>query len=71
LLINEEMHIKEAFRFAELNKSVLLLDAVKGNRARDLGNLPDSLIAQEINFQNENSKLKKQQHEAQNSEEKA
>jgi len=61
LLLKKNIYTQEAFFFAEKNKSILLADAVKGNRARSLGDLPDSLGQKEILFQNKLTKLKKQQ----------
>jgi CHAT domain-containing protein/Flp pilus assembly protein TadD len=58
VLLDKESYFQEAFNFAEQNKSVLLADAVKGNRARALGDLPDSLIIQEIDLQKKIFKLK-------------
>jgi len=63
LALEEDYH-KEAFTFAELNKSILLADAIKGNRARNLGDLPDSLINKEAQLQNKLQKLKKKQIQA-------
>ena len=53
----------EAFSFAAQNKSVLLADALKGNRARSLGDLPDSLVYQELAFQDKMDALKKKKFE--------
>jgi len=61
----------EAFSFAEQNKSMLLADAVKGNRARNLGDLPDSLVLKEIALQQKKDRLKKQKIEAKSPEAKA
>jgi CHAT domain-containing protein len=58
VLFNEAAYSRKAFNFAEQNKSILLADAVKGNRARVLGDLPDSLIIQEVDFQNKIAQLK-------------
>lgn len=63
LLLEGEAHKKEAFIFIERNKSALLLDAVKGNRARNLSDLPDSLVAKEIAYQKNYASLKKEQYE--------
>ena len=49
---------KMAFRFAELNKSVLLYSSVQTERASVFGGLPDSLILQEKNLQEEKASLK-------------
>lgn len=62
LLLENTKYEKEAFSFAELNKSVLLADAIKGNRARSFGDLPDTLINYEIALQSKLSKLRKKQY---------
>jgi len=71
LELGDKPHIKEAFSFAEQNKSILLADAVKGHRARTLGDLPDSLVLLEIELQKERDKINKEKLEAKNPEEKA
>lgn len=63
LLLDEATYYDEAFGFAEQNKSVLLADAVKGNRARILGDLPDSLALKEIKLQKKKDQLKKRKAE--------
>lgn len=52
-LLNLEQEAAEAFRLAEENRSVLLLDAVSNRRAYTFGLLPDSLIALEKELQRE------------------
>lgn len=42
---------QDALGFIESNKAVLLVDALKGNQARVLGDLPDSLILKEQEFE--------------------
>jgi len=54
----EEQYLKQAFQFSEQNKSILLADAFKGNRARNLGDLPDSLALLEEQLQAEKEKIK-------------
>lgn len=56
----------EAFGFAELSKAVLLMDAVKGSKARSFGDLPDSLIAEELSLQKQLAHLKQQKYQQQN-----
>ena len=68
LLLEKDIYIQEAFSFAEQNKSILLADAVKGNRARALGDLPDSLAEKEVFFQNKKAELKKKQFSARSQE---
>jgi CHAT domain-containing protein/tetratricopeptide (TPR) repeat protein len=63
LLLGEKKHIKEAFLFAELNKSVLLSDAINDNQAKSLGDLPDSLAIKERKLLKELDGLKKKQLE--------
>jgi len=60
-----------AFDFAEQNKSMLLIDVVKGNRARTLGDLPDSLVIQEIKLEQEKETIKKDKNAAKTDEERA
>ena len=69
--LGQTSHFIEAFSFAEQNKSVLLTDAVKGNRARILGDLPDSLVFQENALQQKKDALKKKKYAAKTSEEKS
>lgn len=64
LSLDEAIYYDEAFSFAEQNKSVLLADAVKGNRARILGDLPDSLALKEIKLQKRKDQLKKRKAES-------
>ena len=54
----------EAFGFAEQNKSVLLSDAIKGNRAKTLSDLPDSIALKEHTLEQKKDLLKKQKFEA-------
>lgn len=61
--LGEDKFRREAFQFAEQSKSVLLADAVKGNRARILTDLPDSLLFLERNLQYEKDLIKKQKHQ--------
>ncbi len=49
--------IDRAFQFAELHKSVLLLEATKASKAYRMGNLPDSLIEQSKSLQNKSTAL--------------
>lgn len=49
---------QEAFHFAELNKSVLLANAIQTERAYSFGGLPDSLIEKEKSLQEEKSEIK-------------
>jgi len=64
-------YLMEAFSFAEQNKSMLLADAVKGNRARILSDLPDSLALQEMKLLQNKERLKKKRYEAKTEEDKA
>ncbi|BDS15192.1 CHAT domain-containing protein [Aureispira anguillae] len=62
--IGGQHYLLEAFKFAEQNKSMLLIDALQGNRARTLGDLPDSLALLELDLQRQKTELKKQKYEA-------
>lgn len=46
-LLNRKRQVKEAFDLAEAQKSVLLLEATKSEKAYQLGFLPDSLMLRE------------------------
>ncbi len=52
-------YYQQAFAFAEQNKSILLIEALKGQEARALGDLPDSLALLESNLQQEQERLLK------------
>jgi CHAT domain-containing protein len=54
----ETKHKEMAFRFAELNKSVLLHNSIQTERAYVFGGLPDSLVLQEKKLQKEKVSLK-------------
>jgi CHAT domain-containing protein len=56
---NEQEYLYDAFAYAEENKSILLADAFKGNRARNLGDLPDSLVLYELGLQKKKKELDK------------
>lgn len=60
----EKAYLAELFQYAEQNKSILLADAVKGNRAQILGDLPDSLALREQDLQRQKDILKKKRYEA-------
>jgi CHAT domain-containing protein len=74
--ISAAFHLKErkytegAFSFAEANKSILLTDAIKGDRARNLGDLPDSLVIKEVELQELFLDIKQQQYGAETEQEK-
>lgn len=70
LALRTKESIEEAFGFAEKNKSILLGDALKGNRARVLGDLPDSMALKEIALATKKEKLQKKKYLAQTEEEK-
>ena len=46
-MTGDEHYLHYAFQFAEKNKSVLLLEALKKSEARKFANIPDTLIEQE------------------------
>lgn len=65
----DKSFLQDAFGYAEQNKSILLADAVKGQKARALGDLPDSLASLEMALQTQKKELDKAETEAQNDEE--
>jgi len=65
LQLDEAIHYAEAFSYAEQNKSVLLADAVKGERARVFGDLPDSLVLLENSLQQQMDDLKRKKYQTQ------
>lgn len=71
IAMHQNTALEEAFSFAEQNKSILLADALKNNRARNLSVLPDSLLQQEKALQDQKDLLNKEKHEATTAEEKA
>ena len=60
----QKNYIPVAFANAEQNKSILLAQSIKGNRARSLGDLPDSLVVREIALQENGKQLLKKIAEA-------
>jgi hypothetical protein len=60
LQIGSDAQIQEAFAYAEQNKSILLADATKAQRARHLGDLPEALAKRELQLQTDLDKLKRQ-----------
>ncbi|MCH2023070.1 MAG: CHAT domain-containing protein [Saprospiraceae bacterium] len=70
LLLNKDIYIRDAFSFSEQNKSILLSDAIKGDRARAFGDLPDSLSEKEIRYHKQITDLKRKQYSAKSKEEK-
>ncbi|BDS09368.1 CHAT domain-containing protein [Aureispira anguillae] len=71
LQLEEPIYVQEAFSFAEQNKSILLADAIKGNRARVFGDLPDRLAEEELQLQKKLAELKKENYSVQTADEKA
>jgi CHAT domain-containing protein len=63
-------YYQQAFAFAEQNKSILLIEALKGQEARALGDLPDSLALLESSLQREQESLLKKRMLAKTKEEK-
>jgi len=57
---NDKMAIADAFVFAENNKSVLLANALKSEKALNFGGLPDSLAQQERALREKITVLEKQ-----------
>jgi CHAT domain-containing protein len=56
-LLDRAGQVEEAFDLAEANKSVLLLEATKSEKAYRLGNLPDSLMLEESTLFKERDQL--------------
>jgi len=67
---SQDLYLANAFNYAEQNKSMLLLDAIKGERANVLGNLPDSLIQKERELQKRKEDLQRAQLKPVSTEEK-
>lgn len=67
-LDNKTTYLAEIFSYAEQNKSILLADATKAQRARVFGDLPDSLAQYEIALQQKKKVLEKKEVEATTSE---
>lgn len=59
LKLDETGFYKDVFSFAELNKSMLLLNTIQGEHAQSMSNLPDSLIIEEQLLEQEKSYLQK------------
>jgi len=53
LLDNQPQFLQYAFRFIESGKSAVLLEAIKGNQALTIGNIPDSLKQKENQIEKE------------------
>ncbi len=53
-------YLEAAFSFAEQNKAVVLADAIKANRARQMSDIPETLAEQELALQQELGALQKQ-----------
>lgn len=60
LLINDAERIQTAFKNSEQNKAILLSSALKSQRSKNFGNLPDSILQKERLFKEELDALKKQ-----------
>ena len=69
--ISTSLFLSEAFSFAEQNKSIHLAQALRGNRAQVLGELPDSLVLKEVALNSKKNRLKKELYEATSQEEKS
>lgn len=57
---SQDRYIRDAFLFAEQNKSVVLADATRSQRARSMSDLPDSLAIKELNLQEELGQYERQ-----------
>lgn len=58
-------YIEQAYQLVEKSKSMLLLDALKTEEAREFGNVPDELLREERRLTRELAKNQKQLFEAQ------
>jgi CHAT domain-containing protein len=70
IFLGSEDYYEQAFAFAEQNKSILLIEALKGQQARALGDLPDSLALLESSLQRQQENLLKRKVLAKTKEEK-
>ncbi len=57
--LDEQVYFPLLFGYAEQNKSILLLDALKGDDVRQIGRLPDSLSQEELRLQKEKATIEK------------
>lgn len=69
VFLGGRIYYEQAFAFAEQNKSILLIEALKGQQARALGDLPDSLALLESSLQQQQENLWKKKIVATNKEE--
>jgi len=60
LLIDDSERIKIAFENSEKNKAILLSSALKSQRAKSFGNLPDSIVQKERLLKEQLNALKKE-----------
>lgn len=59
LKLEGKKKLQQAFNFAEQNKSILLADALRGTKARQMGHLPDSIAAIEKQLQKQAKEIQK------------
>ena len=71
LALSTAIPTEELFEYAEMNKSILLADATKSQRARALSDLPDSLVLLELSLAKESNTIKKQKNDAKTTAQKA
>ena len=67
--LGADKNFNDAFSFSELNKSMLLSEATKTQRARSMSDLPDSLTLKELELERLADKLKKTEIETKSEEE--
>jgi CHAT domain-containing protein/tetratricopeptide (TPR) repeat protein len=60
----QDKFLSDWFTYAEQNKSILLSDAIKGNKARKFGDLPDSLARTELRLQEQLKTLRHEENQA-------
>ena len=56
----DEKYIEEAFKFSESSKTVLLLEALKSDKSLRFGEVPDSLLHKELQYNQDLQKLEGQ-----------
>ena len=62
--LGDNAMLANTFRFAELNKSMLLMDAIKGKKAKVVTDIPDTLVRYELELQQAFKNLEKEEAHA-------
>jgi hypothetical protein len=68
--IKDEQSLEKAFQKAEQNKSILLKDAIKGERGYTLANIPDSLFVKQQQLQKQLATVQRKKIQANTTEQK-